>query len=411
MCTRRTPALANSLLDLTPDETAPTLASISVLDLNVIRVTFTENIDSTVLMNATYLVSGGLSVSGKSVSGSYATTITLTLSEDLIGSTLYVLSVSGISDCFGNVAEMLMKEFARTELPELGDLAVNEILFNPVTGGADFVEVKNLSNKLINVNTLRLANVSGSSIANFRQVTADFILANGELVVFTPDSNAQKATYPFAVPGRFVQMSLPSYTNEASTVVLLRDTLVLDSISYSRRWHFQLIDDVKGKSLERIDPRSNANDPRNWHTAAESVGFATPGAENSQYTPEQDMSAFGFTNSVFSPDMDGVDDVLQVNYRMIAPGYVGTMTIFDDRGRQVLKLMNNELLGNSGNVVWDGVNAQNTKAPIGTYVLYFEAYDISIGAVFSERNVFVLAGRFSRKWLCSTEKQNKFKSL
>jgi hypothetical protein len=387
-----TPGYVNSVNSDLPDTIHPFFEKILAFSPNKVQFTFNELLDSTMLMNAVFQSNPALNVVNKEVSSSFSNQLTLTFQENLIGSQLYTFSLGTISDCFGNEVD-LQGEFALTEEPEIGDLIINEILFNVLTGGSDFVELKNISQKLINLNGLEFANLSNGMIANKRKINLDYILKPTDLVIATADSIFQKNNYPATIPGKFIQMTLPTYSNDGGNVIILNDTTVLDQVDYNKSWHFKLIDDQKGKSLERIDPTGNSNDPKNWHTAAEAIGFATPGAENSQYYPGQDLGEFEFTSQTFSPDQDGFEDVLQINYKMTEPSLIGTMTIYDDRGRLVKNLIKNELLGIQGNVIWDGINEQNTKASIGTYVLIFEAFQIEGGAIFTKKKAFVLAGK------------------
>lgn len=57
---------------------------------------------------------------------------------------------------------------------------------------------------------------------------------------------------------------------------------------------------------------------------------------------------FSYTSETVSPDNDGSEDVLQVNYKMIAPGFVGRFAVYDDRGRKIASVMESELLGVEG---------------------------------------------------------------
>jgi flagellar hook assembly protein FlgD len=145
--------------------------------------------------------------------------------------------------------------------------------------------------------------------------------------------------------------------------------------------------------LERIGFDGNSNDINNWHSAAEAVGFATPGTKNSQYYPALETGDFSFTSETISPDSDGYEDILQVYYEMSEPGLLGTFTIYDDRGRKITELFANELLATSGSFKWDGVTEENTKASIGTYVAVFEAFNINGGLIFTKRKTFVVAGK------------------
>jgi len=81
--------------------------------------------------------------------------------------------------------------------------------------------------------------------------------------------------------------------------------------------------------------------------------------------------------AIFSPDNDGHQDVLTVAYRFDDPGTVGTVRVFDLAGRVIRTLLDNELLGASGAVTWDGIADNRDKARIGAYVIVFEAFGLN----------------------------------
>jgi hypothetical protein len=131
----------------------------------------------------------------------------------------------------------------------------------------------------------------------------------------------------------------------------------------------------------------------NWHSAAEAIGFSTPGAQNSQYRQVVSNGEFNFSSPTVSPDNDGFEDVLLVTYRMTQPGLLGSCTIYDDRGRIVNSLFKNELLGSTGSFTWDGLTDKKLKAGIGTYIALFEAFSANGGLMFSKTKPFVVAGK------------------
>lgn len=386
-----TPGAQNSIYDLSQDVDAPTIAQTVALAPNFLEVHFSEGMDSTSLSNANITINPTLTIQNNYVIEAYPSMMTLQFQENLATSQVYQIELQNVADCWSNSAN-LNAIFALPAIIETGDLIINEILFNPVTGGYDYVELYNNSDKLLDVNGLELANLANDTISNNDIIETNFLLFPGEYVVITEDSTQVQQQYPAAVIGRFVQSDLPTYSNDEGTVYLINGNQVIDAVSYLDDWHFQLMDDDDGKSLERIDPNASSNDQNNWHTAAENVGFGTPGGENSQFYPALSNGTFSYTSETISPDNDGFEDVLQINYEMNAPGYVGTFTVYDDRGRKVATVIDNELLSTTGTLSWQGVTDNGTKASIGPYVGIFEAFDVQGGLIFVGRKVFVVAG-------------------
>jgi hypothetical protein len=167
----------------------------------------------------------------------------------------------------------------------------------------------------------------------------------------------------------------------------------MDKVSYSDDWHFTLLDNADGVSLERIDPQGISNESFNWHSAAQSIGYATPGGQNSQFRPAVSNGEFSFSSETISPDNDGFEDVLQVNYKLLQSGLLGSFTIYDDRGRLIRGLYKNELLGTSGSFTWDGLTDKQVKASIGNYIAVFEAFSLDGGIMFTKTKAFVVAGK------------------
>lgn len=387
-----TPGLQNSVFSNAPDVSAPMLENVFAEAPNVLTLVFSEPMDAASLQNAGMVAETGLTETNRFVLGSQPMEMSFLFTPNFAPSQTYSFTLSNVEDCAGNTANF-EGEFILPDLPAAGDVVINEILFDPVTGGSDYVEVYNRSNKVFDLFEWQLANLSNDTIANKKKILDHKILKPGEYVCVTADKNQVVSYYPSSVGGQILESELPSYNNDSGTVILLTDFVVLDRVSYSDDWHFSLLDSKDGKSLERLNALDLSNNASNWHTAAESVGFGTPGKENSQFVPLSEAGDFTLPNKVFSPDNDGFEDVLQMRYSMEETELLGTIHIFDDNGRLVRKLMENEYLGTEGMIAWDGVNDEGTKASIGQYIVVFEAFQPNGGAQFAARKVCVLAGK------------------
>ncbi len=386
-----TPGAQNSVYDSTPDNTNPSIDQLIALAPSYLEVYFTEGMDSSSLVNALVSTSPSLTVQTIYALETFPSMATIQFQEVFTPSQIYNITLENVADCWANTTT-LVGNFSLPEAIAPGDLVINEILFNPITGGSDWVELYNASDKLLDLYQAEFANFDNDTISNNDVVNDHFLISPGDYVVISEDTTHILQNFTAAVPGRFVQSDLPSYSNEEGTVYLIVNGTVIDAVSYSSDWHFQLLDNEDGKSLERIEPDGPSSDGNNWHTAAESIGFGTPGRVNSQYYPAITNGVFSYTSESISPDSDGFEDVLQVNYQMSGPGFVGTFTVYDDRGRLIATVLQSELLATEGTFVWKGVADDGSKASIGTYVGVFEAFDIEGGAVFASRKAFVVAG-------------------
>ena len=387
-----TPGLINSVYDVSIDMEGPEIDLVLALAPNYLEFYFNEGMDSSSLALCTLTFDPILTVQNKYIQGAYPSMMTIQLNENIMPSQLYNYTINPISDCWLNSIGR-NGEFILPELPQKGDVIINEILQNPKNGGQDWVELYNNSNKVINLKDWLLANFDDDTISNFKSISSNYLLKPNDFVVLGEDSSFVKQTYPFSVPGKFLYAELPSYDNDSSTVYIIYNSEVIDQVSYLDTWHFQLLDNTDGVSLERIDPNGLSSSSFNWHSAAESIGFASPGRKNSQYLPALTNGNFNLSSDLISPDNDGYQDVVQLNYQMSEAGMLGKVTIYDDRGRLIRTICSNELLGTEGTLSWDGLTDNFVKSSIGVYVLFFEAFSTNGSLFFAQRKAITVAGK------------------
>lgn len=380
-----TPGTVNSVYGNNPDNTPPQLLRVSVVDNQTIKVWFSEPMDSVRLLNPSlYQISHGLTLNGlpKPVWPQYQTVV-LTLSQPMQQTVIYKLTISDtLTDCVGNMLPLQSEvRFALSQPLEAGDIIINEVLSNPPAGLKEFVEIYNISNKILDLKELNLANIDATTglPASLKPVaTEGYLMFPGDHIVLTANVAGIQSYYYCPYPNNFIQMaSLPSYNNDKGNVVLVHvGGTVIDRLDYDVSMHFPLLQSTKGVSLERINYFRPTSDKTNWHSASETAGFATPGYINSQYSEAQFNGEIVISPEIFSPDNDGYNDVVNISYTFAQPGNVGTIVIYDSRGRIIRNLVTSELLGTSGVYSWDGTTNDNQKAGIGIYVIYFEIFDL-----------------------------------
>ena len=318
------------------------------------------------------------------------------MNEAIQAGTVYTVTVgSGVKDCLGNdLGALNSGRFGLAEDMAAGDVIINEVLFNPQTGGKDFVELYNRSDKILNLFGMEIANTLKETGNVSETITSDYLILPNDYAVITEDVMDILSRYTVLNPGAMIENGLPSLDNEGGNVTLRIDQMTIDSFDYSEDFHLELLDDENGVSLERLDPEGPTQSAANWHTAASTVGFATPTYQNSQFFENNLMSdeIFSFPQEVFSPDGDGFEDVFLINYQVDEPGFLLNLRIFDARGRLVKHLVNNELLASNGSFKWDGATMEGSKARIGIYVLWFELFRTD-GVIERTKKSCVVAGR------------------
>lgn len=388
-----TPGSVNSVINFNPDTTPPILVSSFVYATDTLELTFNEGMDSLSLGLMNITITPTLNVAERIIEEVYPQKIRLRFDTPIEAGVIYQFTVDNFQDCSGNAANA-SGAFILPQQADGSELIINEILHDVYTGGSDFVELFNKSDKYIDLIGWELANYSNGEVANNKVINYNYVIAPKDYVVITVDSLFQQQTYPFSVKGKFIQLeSLPSYNNDSSTVLLVFNDSVADKVSYTEDWHFGLLQSKKGVSLERFTFDGISNDPNNWHSASETVSFATPGRVNSQIYSVGVEGEINLSSNAISPDGDGYQDVLLINYQLSEPELLGDLVIYDDKGRKIRTLLESHLLDTSGTIKWDGTRDDQTKASIGVYIIVFEAFDTILGVTFKTRKTITVAGQ------------------
>ncbi|MHB1178299.1 MAG: hypothetical protein ACYCZO_08215 [Daejeonella sp.] len=218
------------------------------------------------------------------------------------------------------------------------------------------------------------------------------LLEAGQYLVISTDPDNIKKEYRTENPGRFLRISsLPPLNDDMGTAVLLADKIITDQFTYTEKMHFQLLKNFEGISLERSSFKLKADESGNFRSATSASGFATPGYKNSQQSiVPAGKEEFELSSKTFSPDNDGFEDLLQVNYHLSKPGMIASVTIYNDEGAIVKKLLKNFTLDSEGVFTWDGLNEFHSMSYSGIYIMSAEIFDTD-GNVKRFRKSFALA--------------------
>ncbi|MEI6694797.1 MAG: lamin tail domain-containing protein [Bacteroidota bacterium] len=383
------------------DTIKPTVNSLQAKTIRTLDILFSEEVEASTSQNTlNYTVDNGIGnpiTAVKEISNNAL--MHLQFAQDFPMNGISHLEITNVMDLSANIIIAKNYAFAFPVVASPNDIVVNEVLFNPKDDGEDFVEIYNRSQKNIDLTQLMIAtyDVTSEKLKSMYAIASEYrILFSGEYLVLTKDPDNIKLSYYTEAPQNFQQMtSMPLFNNDMGIVVIaLSDSTVIDRFDYNESMQFPLLVSVEGVSLERINPDKLTQDANNWHSAAQSHGFATPTYKNSQYSSflylEEPISIHP---EIFSPDNDGFNDVLHINYRFSTSGYVANVIIFDAKGRLIKTLIKNELLGVEGGFSWNGIDEKNQKALIGIYVIYIEIFD-NKGNVKSFKKTAVLGGKF-----------------
>jgi len=396
------PGEINSVNAPNVDQSIPSIEKISITGESMVRVFFSESMDSISLMNpARYLVDQGIGSPNSIVlfPPGYRS-VGLAFDGIFNVGTIYTLSLqTGFTDCSGNATETILNaRFAVPALPDSLDIVINEVLSDPRSTGTEFVEIYNRSQKVLDLKTVWLAtrDKTTNEITSVKETAPDGqLFFPGDYLVLTKDAEMVKSEYFTSNPGGFVNMtSFPSYSNDMGTVVLLTPwQTILDEFAYSKDLHFALLNTTDGVSFERVNYNLPTNDPGNWHSASQNVGFATPAYQNSQFMKAPESGdEIKIEPEIFSPDNDGYNDILGIACNFSDPGYSATIRIFNSNGHLIRLLTKNEPAGINNLFTWDGITDDHEKAPIGIYIIHIEVFNLN-GKIKEFKKTAVLGGK------------------
>ncbi len=278
-------------------------------------------------------------------------------------------------------------------------IVINEIMYDPLNGQNEWFELFNRSSQTIDLAHWTFNDKPTSSGVNLFEISNQpLIIRAGEYVVVTADSSIFKL-FPSllqtdsTIHVRVLNRSNGFGFNNDGDAVVLKDitTSTIDSVAYLPSWHNPNVIDTKGRSLERINPNIDSNDPRNWSTCTNILG-GTPGKVNSIITVStKNNSVISISPNPFSPDGDGFEDFCIIRYNLPLITSTINLKIYDIKGRLIRTLANGELAGMRGEIIWDGFDNNKQRARIGVYVVFLEATDQSSNKVITAKAVAVVA--------------------
>lgn len=276
--------------------------------------------------------------------------------------------------------------------PYIGDILINEIMFNPLQvrydGGTDqsqYIELFNTRGHHVYTGglsffTKSMTGLSSTSIASFESETNK--LNPKALAVIHADTSttpqSRLATFFGLVDTvsylRANRSTLGLNTTSGSIWIQYRGT-TLDSVRFDAQYHYPSVRDHRGVSLERVSTARASTDPKNWGSHGGILG-GSPGKANSisKILEKQPNVGIDVYPNPFSPDNDGFEDIAHIRIQFEDPGWLLNVTIFDRHGRKVRTLADGERVGTAADIPWNGLDDSNRRAFSGFYVALVEAW-------------------------------------
>lgn len=277
-----TPGLANNVA---LDTSAPSLKTASVVSANSISVQFSESIAAnSVQLNSTFTLDGGITIT--EIQSVNATTFLLKLSPNLVPNQTYILTITGVSDIFGNIISSPINKTLKLIVIETaieGDILISEFIYDQPSGYTEAIELVNTSSKFIDLKNFTYNDNSGARKTITSETT---IFRPGEFIIIAPSLSLQ-SIFPDA---QFISMgsNFAALNNSGDQIVIRSSSgLLLDSLEYTPAWGGTKV------SLERRSTSLSARFKENWGDSPNAL-FATLGKANEviqDNTPPSFMSA------------------------------------------------------------------------------------------------------------------------
>jgi len=284
----------------------------------------------------------------------------------------------------------LINSIFNVPLYERNAIVINEIMYDPEPGKSEYIEFYNPSPDSINIGGWRFEDENKNIN---KLIETNFLIPPKTYFVLLSDSSSvdhfNLNEYPYK---NIIGTSSLGLVNTGE-LILLKDArgFVIDSVYYNSNWNNKNIAVTKGKSLEKINPGLDGNDPLNWSTSVNSLG-GTPGNQNSIFAENLNQSANLSANpNPFSPDNDGFEDFALINYNLSQATAQVRIKIFDSKGRLVRTLLNNQASGSNGSVTFDGLDDSGYPLRMGIYIIFLEALNDNSGVVETIKSAIVVA--------------------
>jgi len=152
---------------ITPDISPPLFSRYEVQDNKHISIEFNEALSPDNINDLNnYTLFPDLAINQVNWDMNFPKRLAFEFVDPMTSGVNYEMTIENITDEKSNVIIPFSFNFSLIEKPDINDLVINEVLFNPYTGGNDFVEIYNRSAKTIQLDSLILINQSSNRLYN-----------------------------------------------------------------------------------------------------------------------------------------------------------------------------------------------------------------------------------------------------
>ncbi|MBK8451401.1 MAG: lamin tail domain-containing protein [Saprospiraceae bacterium] len=372
-----TPGVKNSMEITGEDLLGPELLEVFALSEWEIKLVFNESLHYTTQFRKTnFIISPSRAIATVDLLLPGKNEIIILLDEPLEKGIQYQLAIKELNDCFQNLNSLNSEFFALPVQASEGDLVWSEVLFDPYSGGNDFVEIYNKSDKVISTKQLMISNRDLGT--TWTSLNAEKVILPNQYLAFTKDPSDLMKRYRFHDSLQIIATELPPMNDEGAHLYLglnnFNHLVILDSVEFKSSWHHPFIHNVEGVSLEKIQMNLSSANQYNWQSAAVHFDYGTPGIANSQQLDtfiKQSDEHIRLSSKVISPNGDGYQDYLTLYFTLPKTGYKSRVEIFDLAGVKQ-KSLSYLVLAPNDFLIWNGEDDTGFRLNRANYIIQVE---------------------------------------
>lgn len=342
----------------------PTIISVHSLSENSLAIEFSHQIDSSFL-HAGLIQANGVVADSISCNAPLYRELRAYFPFVFESKNMYRINVTDLQTFCGSSIESADATWAISERPEYGDIIFNEIMFDPLTNAAEYIELRNTSDKTVSLKDLQLGTCGANGILEtvYSLSTSHYLLYPDSLILLCTDSSGLAASYLCSCTSAiYVAERLPALTNTGRSIELYNRSLVLiDQLAYSPGMHSASLVNSKGVSLELT--------AQGWSSSSSACGYGSPGCPNTELVLPQNSS--DLCTDFFAPDRG---DRLSILFDA-SPNSVADVILFSENGALVKQLADKMLVSGRTDLFWEGDNAKGSNAPAGIYIVWLCVWD------------------------------------
>ena len=370
-----TPGRSNGANVQYTDKEPPFPVALGIKDDSVLKVSFNETLYLAEERSGDFMLNGSRLTLASGVYPLVDHVVYLHTQEGLRDKREYDLAISSISDCRENVLEEFHVRFKKPEAPQVGHPQLSEVMYDPVPGGNEYIELHNHGNDFLDLRDLAIR-VSGQETEEAERILISDdsrLIFPGGFVVLTRTDYALREEWN--LEDDIAVLGMPHWRTLADRggciSLINRSGQIIDHLCYHDSLHHDMLANTTGVSLERMNAGICEPPSGCWTSAATSAGYGTPGSRNSRDIDEPPPGIeFSVHPPVFSPDNDGTADFLQIRTGEQPPDGVFDLFITDLNGNPVCTIVNSGTGGSPETFAWDGTDQEGKIVRPGLYVVH-----------------------------------------